>query len=541
MHVALRIKHKLWMLTGLALIGLLGIGIAMLLSSRQSMLEDREAKTLSLIELGHSVIAHYGQLEKNGILSKEAAQAQAKAALKNLRYDQDNYFSIYDPQYRMVQHPIKPELTGKDLSGLKDKNGVPIVVELVKAAQSGQVEFVRYLWPKPGQDNPVAKISTAKLFQPWGWVIASGIYIDDLDAIFQRRALLLGGALAVVASVLLLASLWIAHSITSPLDTLRVAMQQIAVSGDLTRRVKISGNRDLAEIADTFNALIASLQQLLMRVSSATQQVSQTTDQLVNSSQAVEQSSVAQHRAAASVTVAIEQISTSIDQVAANVCGTADVTRELRELAGHGRQAVKAAADEMHQIANDIDASADAVHSMGQRSLQISEIVGVIREIADQTNLLALNAAIEAARAGETGRGFAVVADEVRKLAERTGQSTQQITETIQKIQQETQSVVGNIVGVSQRARQGAQLAQQADLLVEQLDQHSAQVEPLVSEISSATQEQSRATQHIARNVEDISSMAENNVREVGGAANSVRQLKTLVLELNGRVEQFKV
>ncbi|MBM5573244.1 hypothetical protein GKO28_01435 [Deefgea sp. CFH1-16] len=101
--------------------------------------------------------------------------------------------------------------------------------------------------------------------------------------------------------------------------------------------------------------------------------------------------------------------------------------------------------------------------------------------------------------------------------------------------------VVGNIESVSQRARQGAQLAQQADQLVEQLDQHSAQVGPLVGEISSATQEQSRATQHIARNVEDISSMAENNAREVGGAANSVRQLKALVLELNGRVEQFKV
>ncbi|GHU48802.1 hypothetical protein AGMMS50289_25740 [Betaproteobacteria bacterium] len=178
---------------------------------------------------------------------------------------------------------------------------------------------------------------------------------------------------------------------------------------------------------------------------------------------------------------------------------------------------------------------------MGAESEQISSVVQVIKEVADQTNLLALNAAIEAARAGEQGRGFAVVADEVRKLAERTAQSTGDISTMIGKIQVAAKEAVGEMERVVSQVGEGQVLAQQAHEHIQTIHGETSKVSSAITEISNALKEQSEASSDIARHVESIAQMTDENNAAAEETASGATRLNQLAGEVNGEIAQFKV
>ena len=157
---------------------------------------------LHVVESAHGALVHFHALETSGKLSREQAQQQAVAAVKALRYEGSEYFWINDMHPTMIMHPIKPELDGKDLSATADPNGKKLFVEFVDEVKRNGAGFVAYYWPKPGADRPVPKISYVKGFAPWGWVIGSGIYVDDVDAEFRSSARYFAGLLALVVLVL---------------------------------------------------------------------------------------------------------------------------------------------------------------------------------------------------------------------------------------------------------------------------------------------------------------------------------------------------
>jgi methyl-accepting chemotaxis protein len=190
-------------------------------------------------------------------------------------------------------------------------------------------------------------------------------------------------------------------------------------------------------------------------------------------------------------------------------------------------------------VAGEINESAVLIESLGDRSKQISSVVGVIREIADQTNLLALNAAIEAARAGEQGRGFAVVADEVRKLAERTAMSTQEISSTVQAILDETGIAVKHMQSVSTSMSGSVGLAREAGNSLATIDEHAQQTVDTVKNIADSTREQSSASQEIARLVENIAQMAEGSSSRAVNNSERAQNLQRLAAELQAQLSRF--
>jgi two-component system sensor histidine kinase/response regulator len=276
----LQIRQRLWLLIAVTWAVLLAFAAYAIYLQKQELIEARRVKTANALELAIGVAEHYHQQAATGRLAIAQAQELAKTAIASLRYDRENYFSNYDLAYRMVKHPIKPEMNGQDQSGLLDANGVRIVVELVEAAKRGKGEYVLYLWPKPGSSAAVPKLATSRLFEPWGWVLQTGIYLDDVDAEFRRQLSIYGAGISTAMLLLILFSWRIANSISRPLSRLQTTVSRIASSGahtepesrkppgneltllehafdDMTQRLEGANTRLVAELEEHHRTTVA--------------------------------------------------------------------------------------------------------------------------------------------------------------------------------------------------------------------------------------------------------------------------------------------
>jgi methyl-accepting chemotaxis protein len=538
---SLKIRYRLALLVVGALLLMLATAGYGLMILRGSILEDKRIETREIVDLAYSIAEHYGKQAESGKLSQEEARERAQVEIAALRYGEGNYFSQYDTTYRMVRHPFKPELNGKDQSQLKDSTGKRIVYELVEAARRGQGEFVEYQWPRGADKTPQPKLATARLYAPWGLVVTSGIYIDDVDTQFVRAAGVIGIGIACGILMLVILSWFIAVSIARPLTQLSDGMHQAAASGDLSRAIDVGSGAEIGAIARAFNALQQKFGEIIRDISSSSQQVLAASEQLTNSIQRIEQSSTRQSDAAASTASTIEEVSQSIASTTSSLQQLTGIAGSSQQLTLEGRSVVAQASSEMSRIAQSISGTAQAVDQLGEESLRISDIVAVIREIADQTNLLALNAAIEAARAGESGRGFAVVADEVRKLAERTAQSTGQITSMIGSIQSRTEQAVKEIGLVSSMALNGVTLAEKAGDSVTSISGSVGEVSQIVADIARAAEEQHTASASISGHIEDISRQAFENTSAIRDVAQAAQSLEAMAENMRGSIARFHV
>ncbi len=224
----IRLQSKLFIIVAIAVFCLFIMEVFSVLTLRSNLLEEKKVKTKHVVETAYGIVDHHYKLFREGKLQEQPARLMAINALRALRYDEKEYFWINDMRPVMVMHPYKPEMEGKDLSEMADPKGKKIFVEFTNTVKNHKVGFVDYLWPKPEVKEPVPKISYVMGFSPWGWVIGSGIYIDDVNAIFWKKVVQSSMLFCAVVAVLLLLSWLIARNIKKPLQNLVEATDQLA-------------------------------------------------------------------------------------------------------------------------------------------------------------------------------------------------------------------------------------------------------------------------------------------------------------------------
>lgn len=538
----LTLRGKLTAMTLATIIALVVLFIFLLIDGKQRMMLDRQDKVRNLVEVAHATVAHYEAEARAGRIDEAEAKRNAMAAIRGMRYDKIEYFWINDLNDIMVMHPYKPELDGKKLDQMKDANGKLLFLEFNKIVRAQGAGFVDYLWPKPGAANNegVPKISYVAGFQPWGWVIGSGIYIDDVDTAFRRDALKLGLWGAAIGGFIAISLLLVSRNIINTLGgdpAVATSVTRRIAAGDLSTNVSCPpGDNLLADIGrmqDTLRSMISTILDNAEHVSSAA-------NQLLSAAEEVADRSQRQSDAASSMAASVEEMAVSIDQVRENATEAHSISENSASISEEGAAVIHSAASEMRQISEAVQASSEIVEDLGRQSDQITSIVNTIREIADQTNLLALNAAIEAARAGEQGRGFAVVADEVRKLAERTSLSTTEIATMVTRIQQGTRGAVASMQAGVAKVGSGVELASQAGESINSIRDGAQRVSQVVNSISDSISEQSHASNDIAHKIETIAQMSEESAAAVRHTADAARRLHQLSGELHAAVAQFK-
>jgi len=540
----MKLRTKIVLLVAASLVGLVVLVVLSAFETRHDLEEGRKLQIRSVTEAVLNTVADFHSQEVSGKLTREQAQKAALEAVRTARYGgQDGkteYFYAYTMGGINIYH-VRADLVGKDTRELiKDGQGRYTIKDMLAALKGNKSAFVDTAFPRPGSQVPVDKLQFIMWFEPWDWMIGTGVYMDDIAAAFKQR-LVVNLSLAAVILLVVGGLGWsVVRGVLrqvggEPAEAIEF-MARVA-EGDLTGTVPAAHK---GSMLDSMGNMMGSIRKMVTEINQGSTQLTQGAERISTASRDVAAASEKQADATQSMAAAIEEMTVSINHISESARDTQENSLTSASLSEEGVTRIETATREIKEIASTVSDASTRIRKLEERANQISSIAAVIKEIAGQTNLLALNAAIEAARAGEQGRGFAVVADEVRKLAERTSTATVEIEQMISGIQSDTVLVVGVMDAALPQVEAGVQAADGAAQSLHRIKDSAHSTLSSIRDVAEATKEQSLASTNIAQRVEQISQMVEETNAAMRSTAETATELERISNELNRLVGRFR-
>ncbi|MEL4401871.1 methyl-accepting chemotaxis protein [Shewanella algae] len=550
---SLSLRNKLLLL---ALLPLLTVSIVLMLASWTVESDALESEITNfrekLLNERRQELVHVTEVAKEIVSFQRSQGGDYKAALRDVRFGSAGYFFVYDGKGKNLFHALLPKLEGTDQIGMTDPKGTKIIVGLLNAARSGD-GILTYYYQKPGTNELVEKIGYAAMVPGTDWIIGTGAYVDDIEASvaeYRQTALedmegKLWLTLMIVIVITLVTAtliLFAAQRTVTPIRNMLDNLNDIAQGeGDLTKRLQVHGEDEIAQLGQAFNRFVDKLQHIIRDVTTATHEVQDASGSIHAQTQAIAAQLANHNNETDQVVTAITEMSSTAQEVAMNTTQVAEATHVASDEVAKAQECVDTSLTEISTLMAEINSAADHIQSLNEQSQKINSVLSVIGGIAEQTNLLALNAAIEAARAGEQGRGFAVVADEVRSLASRTQASTLEINEMLSELHR----LVSQAVSAMEESQQSCHRSVESSRLISEslgaVTSSVTSINDMSTQIATAATEQSSVTEEINRNIYAIQEIVAELLHSSEEAARVSQTVSHSGDNLGKLVNQFRV
>jgi methyl-accepting chemotaxis protein len=549
-----RVFTRIAVLAVLAVGALAVVGWFAINESRNNLYDQKKADVRHIVEVVTSMIAGLDKRVAAGEMTKEQAQAEAKKLIVTLRYQSNDYIFVNSFEGISIVHPVKPDNVGKNLTGNRDANGKLFIQEFLEVAKNGG-GHVFYGFQAANATEFVDKLSYVAPYRPWGWIIGSGVLIDDVEALHRATMRHVLAGLAAIAVILIGAAYLSTRSVVRPLGRLTGSLRRLA-SGDIEANVEGSERGDefgviaravvdvrdharrqaqermerdeeakRAAEAERRRVLTDIAQSLDRQVKAVTDTVDQAASELVETARSMEAVSENARREAG-------EASEVSKRTAEHAKSVGDATRHLdgsiNEISTHVAQSSKMSEDAVTQIRE----ASGIVRTLSEASADIGKVVALIQAVAAQTNLLALNATIEAARAGEAGKGFAVVAAEVKQLATQTSQATGEITSRIAAVHGATDMAVASIEGVGRTVSHLNEIALTIAAAVVEQGAATGEIARSIGETATQSTVLASSLASLLQAADDTTNSSRNVVKSASGLSADATTLKQ-------QVEQF--
>ncbi len=462
-----------------------------------------------------------------GVVGGDLSLKTLVQIINSLDFSGMGYAFLVSGDGKILVHPDKEQVM-KTLSEVYPQNTPKIATGFSEAELHGHTRILAF--------TPIKGLPSVT------WYLALSIDKDKAYAMLSKfRVSAIAAALISIVAILVLLGLLI-RLLMQPLHLMGRAMQDIAQGeGDLTKRLAVTSRDEFGVLGDAFNQFVERIHRSIREVAGTAHKLHDVSQLVVNASNSSMANSDEQSNRTNSVAAAINELGAAAQEIARNAADASHHASDANHQAEDGKQVVEQTIRAMNELSEKISASCANIEALNSRTVNIGQILEVIKGISEQTNLLALNAAIEAARAGEAGRGFAVVADEVRNLAHRAQESAQQIQKMIEELQVGAREAVSTMTESQRYSLESVEIANRAGERLSSVTGRIAEIDGMNQSVATATEEQTAVVDSLNMDITEINTLNQEGVENLQATLRACGELETQAGRLRQLVDSFKI